>query len=361
MNDDILRCICRLNSHPWNLRKPDELVFRRITGGLTNILYLVTAFDGPTEYQLLVRVFGKSDGLLNRDIENEVYKNLSRNHVSPSLIGIYDWGRLEEFLADSKPLSSGRDMVRITSDLDCVELIAKALVHLHSVQIDIDRCQVSANILSILSKWLVLAGKYGETIKVSSRFANFDPPTINSLSKQVDFVVREIREELLSHPRVIGSRFCNRLLAEVLCHNDMLAGNIMLRDRDKSVRLIDFEYAGFNFAAADIANVFTAVCESIMLSGEPQDVSRNFPSEEIQKHFLESYFGEPITDSSELEVLYAVIAGFAMADELRWSIWGIVQANQSTVEFDYVFYYNSRFQAFKEYVGIFEARFDKLQ
>jgi thiamine kinase-like enzyme len=149
------------------------------------------------------------------------------------------------------------------------------------------------------------------------------------------------------------------LLSEVVCHNDLLSGNIMLDPVRNSVRLIDFEYSGINLAVADVANVFTAVCESIMLSGEPQDVERNFPPRHKQLHFLETYLGHAIPDS-EREAVFTVILGFAMADELRWTIWGTIQAEQSIVDFDYVFYYNSRFDAYKNYKRLLEERLAHL-
>jgi thiamine kinase-like enzyme len=291
-----------------------------------------------------MRIFGKSDGLLNREVENVIFKHLSEKSISPKIIGIYPWGRLEEFLVDSKPLSSGMDMVHVSDDVDCVDLIAKSLRSLHSVKLDLGTVSASANIFEILQKWLSLASKYAVS------------PSVETLQKEINFINHELREKLLNHPRVKASVLCARILREVLCHNDMLAGNIMMHERDKTVRLIDFEYAGLNHAVADIANVFTAVCESQMLAGQPQDVVRNFPSEAIQKHFLESYFGQAITDSGELALLLALVSGFAMADELRWTIWGIIQANQSTVDFDYVGYYHSRFSAYKDYVEMFKTR-----
>ena len=357
--DEILQCICRLTLPPWNHCVPSDLTTKKITGGLTNELYSVSYCDGQDTSHILVRIFGKSDGLLNREVENEIFISLSNKNISPRLMGVYPWGRIEEFLFDRKPLSSGTDMVRMDRELDCVELIAKALQSLHSTSLDLDPSRASANIFKVLEKWLCLASKYGSCIRVSPRCPEFETPSIESLSREVEYVTRKVREKLFSHKSVVSNKLCQRLLARVLCHNDMLSGNIMLNEVDKSVRLIDFEYAGMNHAAADIANVFTAVCESIMLSGQAQDVKLNFPSEAIQKHFLECYLGESITDR-DLRVILTVISGFAMADELRWTIWGIIQASQSEVDFDYVFYYHSRFNAYREYVNIFTSRYSLL-
>jgi ethanolamine kinase len=56
-------------------------------------------------------------------------------------------------------------------------------------------------------------------------------------------------------------------LEEVLCHNDLLSGNLMVmhgspflnsevEDNSAEVRLIDYEYAAYNYRAYDLANHF---------------------------------------------------------------------------------------------------------
>ena len=353
--DEIRQDISRLGESPWHEVPLDHIRLDKITGGLTNILFKATLANDSGSDAILVRIFGQSDGLLDRDAENDIYKDLSAAGVSPRLIGVYHWGRLEEYLTKNFPLKSGTDMVSITPGRDCVQLIGKALLKLHRTNISLEYSRCSADIFKVLDKWLSLAEKYADTIKPSEKCPQFSPPSIASLKAEVAIAKRQVNDFMFKdiYDYDIGS--CNMLLFDVLCHNDLLSGNIMLDPTTNSIRLIDFEYSGINHAVADIANVFTAVCESIMLSGKPQDVANNFPSEQIQLHFVESYFGHEVPVGEE-EAVLALIAGFSMLDELRWTIWGIIQANQSTVDFDYVFYYNSRFDAYKEYKRMFHAR-----
>ena len=357
--DEIKLDISSLADSVWNQVPKEDINLEIITGGLTNILYKATIkgdYDGNV---LLVRIFGQSDGLHDRVVENEVYKELSAAGVSPRLIGVFRWGRLEEYLTKNLPLKSGTDMVSITEERDCVHLIGNALANLHRTKLTLVPARCSADIFAVLEKWLKLATKYGPTIRSSSRCPQFSPPSIESFAAEIAFVHAEVRERLLTHPGVKSSPTCNSLLSRVLCHNDLLSGNIMLDPSTNSIRLIDFEYSGMNYAVADIANVFTAVCESIMLSGKPQDVATNFPSKDIQLRYLERYLNRKV-EASETETVLTLILAFAMMDELRWTIWGVIQANQSTVDFDYVFYYNSRFDAYKEYKRLFLARMDTL-
>jgi choline/ethanolamine kinase len=344
-----------LDEPRWAEADAEDVDLEMITGGLTNILYKATVRESPSLNPVLVRIFGISDGLLNRETENEIYMLLSAREISPRLLGSFSWGRLEEYLSLHRPLKSGTDMISVSPARDCVLLIAKALARLHQADLALDPIRCAANIFQVLRKWLTLSAKYGCTIVFSPKCPQLAPPSIQGISEEIRFIETHVREDLFESRSVVSSQSCQHLLRTVLCHNDLLSGNIMLDEEANTIRLIDFEYSGLNYAVADIANVFTAVCESIMLSGQPQDVEKNFPSKDIQLHFLACYTGRPVPPE-DVETVLTLIIAFAMMDELRWTIWGIIQANQSTVDFDYVFYYNSRFDAYKVYKRLFLER-----
>jgi choline/ethanolamine kinase len=40
----------------------------------------------------------------------------------------------------------------------------------------------------------------------------------------------------------------------VFCHNDLQEGNILLREKDQEVVVIDFEYSAYNYRGFDLAN-----------------------------------------------------------------------------------------------------------
>ena len=364
--EKFLNAIVSLDVLPWAGLSTSELKVVPVTGGLTNILYKVSLVDREYDSscpELLVRVFGAVDGLLDREKENLILERLSECGISPRLIAKYDWGRLEEFLSTRSPLRSGVDMVRITADFDMVSLIAGCLRTLHSVDLGSDSSVHSANVFEVIERWLGLSAKYSHTIKASQKCPGFSPPSIELLITEVKWIRAFIPNNIMHHPRIVASSICRRLLQEVLCHNDMLAGNLLFDASDKSLRLIDFEYSGYNYAVADIANVCAAVCESIMLSGQPQDVGKNFPSDQVQLHFVQEYLGSDfhVSPDDHLPILL-IIRAFAMAEELRWTIWGILQSQQAAVGgFDYCMYYNSRFHAYHEYKEIVVAKLSSLE
>lgn len=363
--EKFLNAIASLDIVPWAGIKSEDLKVTRIAGGLTNILYKVSLTDREDQSskpELLVRIFGAVDGLIDREKENLILERLSECGISPRLIAKYDWGRLEEFLSTRSPLQSGVDMVRITPDCDMVSLIAGCLRKLHSVNLGADSVVHSANVFAVIERWLDLSRKYSHTIKSSPKCPGFTPPSIEVLTKEVEWIGTFIENEIMSHPRIRASKTCHRLSQEVLCHNDMLAGNLLFDESDKSLRLIDFEYSGYNYAIADISNVCAAVCESIMLSGQPQDVGKNFPSDKVQLHFVQEYLGSDFAIPTEdYQPVLLVIRAFAMAEELRWTIWGILQSQQAAVGgFDYCMYYNSRFHAYHEYKDIVQTKLISL-
>ena len=53
----------------------------------------------------------------------------------------------------------------------------------------------------------------------------------------------------------------------VFCHNDVLLDNIIVTPDGDSVRLIDFEYGGFNYQAFDIGNHFNEFAGRVGGSG----------------------------------------------------------------------------------------------
>ena len=108
--------------------------------------------------------------------------------------------------------------------------------------------------------------------------------------------------------------------------------------------VIDFEYAGYNPRAFDIANHF---CEWMYdyHSNQPATMSpENYPTHEQQVAFLSSYLKE--TDEDVQQALEEV-QSWRMACHLFWGLWGMIQASQSEIDFDYFLYSMQRIAAFR--------------
>ncbi len=127
-------------------------------------------------------------------------------------------------------------------------------------------------------------------------------------SRMVDFFPRflEINEEL---EKTVGE------IKLVFGHNDLLAANFI--DDGKRLWLLDWDYAGYNTALFDLANLS----------------SNNELSPKQEDWILETYHEQPVTDR-----LRHRLAAMKCVSLLRETLWSIVSEIHSSLDFDYVSY-----------------------
>ena len=101
----------------------------------------------------------------------------------------------------------------------------------------------------------------------------------------------------------------------VFGHNDLLAANFI--DDGNRLWLLDWDYAGYNAALFDLANLS----------------SNNELSPKQEDWVLETYYQQPVTDA-----LRRRLAAMKCASLLRETLWSIVSEIHSTLDFDYVGY-----------------------
>ncbi|MVA81668.1 phosphotransferase [Agrobacterium vitis] len=101
----------------------------------------------------------------------------------------------------------------------------------------------------------------------------------------------------------------------VACFNDPMPGNFLIGE-NKSIKLIDFEYASNNERLYDLA----------IWSGEM------FFSEAIDREIIEDYFGYYDTGYHARFIVLKALA------DIKWSTWAMVQNRISTLDFDFYKY-----------------------
>lgn len=101
----------------------------------------------------------------------------------------------------------------------------------------------------------------------------------------------------------------------VPCFNDPMPGNFLVGD-DKSIKLIDFEYASNNERLYDLA----------IWSGE------HFFSEDVDQEIIEEYFGRYDKRWHARFRVHKVLA------DIKWAAWSMVQNRISTLDFDFYKY-----------------------
>jgi len=137
-------------------------------------------------------------------------------------------------------------------------------------------------------------------------------------SRMIDLLPRflEINEEL---KKAVGE------IKLVFGHNDMLAANFI--DDGKRLWLLDWDYAGYNAALFDLANLS----------------SNNELSSKQEDWIMETYYQQPVTDRQRHR-----FAAMKCVSLLRETLWSIVSEIHSTLDFDYEKYTEKNLSRFEK-------------
>lgn len=158
---------------------------------------------------------------------------------------------------------------------------------------------------------------------------------LDNLQEQANFLKAEL--QMLNSPIVF-------------CHNDLLLKNILYDESQNKVTFIDFEYSDYNYQAFDIANHFCEFC------GVDNFEPSLYPSKDFQLRWLRIYLQKwnshnDITPTAaeleqSVESLYDVVSRFALASHLYWGLWAVVQANNSSIDFNYLGFAHKRLEEY---------------
>ncbi|KAG0050954.1 hypothetical protein BGZ83_004247 [Gryganskiella cystojenkinii] len=273
----VLELLHLMQIQDWSeVTEHTSLKLERISGAMTNCIYLVSgpSREGETlPRKILLRVYGIGlESLFSREKELHWLQNLSTMDIGPSLMGIFKNGRFEQYV-ESTTLT--KEDLR---DPRTSRHIAHRLCELHNIvnvfpppEGTIPQSQEN------IAKWIPLAKAAIDKIiaKNPSKKADLEELDFDRLLVEIDEVHREL---LAVHSPL------------VFAHNDTQYGNILrTTDEDGELVVIDFEYAGYNTRAFDIANHF---CEwtADYHSDRPSILHPDrYPTRTEQLNFLEAY------------------------------------------------------------------------
>lgn len=155
--------------------------------------------------------------------------------------------------------------------------------------------------------------------------------SVEKLSAEVDYIESMINQHSTSP---LG-----------FCHNDILLENVVFSQEKQRVSFIDFEYGDYNYIFFDVANHFNEYAGI-----ETVDYSL-YPTKDYQKNWLKVYLttvkklcGPAASelpspdDDGALDRLTDEINLFALSSNLFWGVWALVQAENSTIDFDFLEY-----------------------
>ena len=280
----------------------------RISGAMTNFIYLVSGPSREGEAlprKVLLRVYGIGlESLFSRENELHWLQNLSTMDIGPSLLGIFKNGRFEQYV-ESTTLT--KEDIR---DPTTSRHIAHRMCELHNIvnvfpppEGTIPQSQAN------IAKWIPLAkAAIGKIIaKDPSKKADLEELDFDKLLVEIDEVHRELLSVhsplVFSHNDVSGLHQLSN--ADRKCYDGYTSdsldpllfpsiqtqyGNILrTTDEDGELVVIDFEYAGYNTRAFDIANHF---CEwtADYHSERPSIMHHDrYPTKAEQLNFLQAY------------------------------------------------------------------------
>ncbi|ODV61550.1 choline/ethanolamine kinase [Ascoidea rubescens DSM 1968] len=362
---DILSLIKSLNIPKWS-KLPSKLALDlnvfNISGALTNVIYKIDPPSSKTLKKnkfiyflnpLLLRIYGPgSDSLIDRDYELLVLSRLSKKNIGPKLLGSFSNGRFEQWLNNAQVLKPTQ-----VADLKLSRTIARRMKQLHiGIQLNNPEINNGPSIWKRIDDWLNLAELTLNLNKINaSNFLLSDFQTYKNIINKYKLwlynrykSIQDLKDSL------------------VFCHNDTQYGNILFttsthkdllkkfnnanlsdnnnkndtdnvneeeeQKEDKRLVVIDFEYAGANVPAYDIANHFMEWLADYTNSETAHLlVEDRYPSDKQITNFLASYIKYHSTihnNTEELEkqvkILYNDIIAWRAASNIVWSLWGII-------------------------------------
>jgi len=333
--------ICRdyLNG-AWKNVTPQNIGFKHISGGLSNLLYHVSLpecliqdkdtkrHDEPKE--VLVRVYGQThgEGALEALItESVIFTLLSERGLGPKLHGIFPGGRIEQYI-NARPLKT-----RELADPKLSVQIAQKMAAIHCMEVPLHK--EPGWLWNTIERWL----------KTAKKQLSNEVPAHAKLLLDVDF-----KDEADWLRKRIEEQNC----PVTFCHNDMQEGNILIcqdendnSPSDPRIVLIDFEYCSYNYRSFDLANHFLEWVYDYTNKEMPYFYENwnNYPSLEQKMQFIRTYLDDVGSEESPQQILEEVQV-FSLASHFFWTLWSVINAETSQIPFGYWEYGTARISAY---------------
>ncbi|XP_069485557.1 choline/ethanolamine kinase isoform X2 [Ambystoma mexicanum] len=314
-----------------------------VSGGLSNLLFKCALGDhvasqGDEPRQVLLRVYGAIlQGVDSLVLESVMFAILAERALGPRLYGVFPQGRLEQYIPSRNLVATDLCQPEISAE------IAEKMSNFHCMVMPFNK--EPTWLFETMNRYMKQISDL--TFTRDSHIKKFKKLKTLNLQEEM----RSLRHLLESTPSPV-----------VFCHNDVQGGNILLlsnrnaSSQDK-LMLIDFEYSSYNYRGFDIGNHFCEWVYDYTYDKWPfyKASLENYPNREQQLHFIRHYLKANSTSGGALSIeeqdcmqeqMIVEINRFALASHFFWGLWSIVQAKMSTIEFGYLDYAKSRFDAY---------------
>ncbi|KAG9014840.1 hypothetical protein FRB94_008998 [Tulasnella sp. JGI-2019a] len=370
-----------------------DLDVHKVAGSLTSAVFFVSApaVENPP-HRLLLRIYPSSTELISRPKElYTLYKLSSIYRIGPRVYGTFGNGRVEEYF-DSVTLTA-KDM----RDPDISQWIGRRMSELHCVDVgdvmmpgdgweDRQRLVVFENIES----WMITARQVIEALE--KRKIPKDHPWSQVVSS---FDLDRFENEWDTYRNWLNDFEAEYGESErVFAHNDAHHGNLLMlahmlpnRSSHHKIIVVDFEFAGPNPVAWDIANHFHEWTTVYVGSDTPWLLNTTiYPTLEQRQHFYHVYLSPLPTGPSsspnppsqtslssanyiptlqnrraqeELDQMERQVKAWSPSSHVMWALWGLVQAKGNVMgdglgevgEFDHLGYTVGRAEGFRREIA----------
>jgi len=357
----------------WNTLPENAFQFQILPKAITNKLYKIeirdpyaAQFSIPPQFTRgVLRIFNHRINL-SLDQLLSVYTNFASAGIGTPIFGSFDIGQIEQWI-------DGRDLTddELLHDARLSGKVANVLSKVHQLRpasFDETKCgmlikmasnlETASQIFDEQMRKLSKLEQWNFVLAHTQRQANMTLNRKLSGKTFAEIMKREI-ETLVQRIEASSSLFTDL----VFCHNDYHSGNIILESQQEmnerkeeeaaksiSIKVIDYEYSGYNYRAYDFGNFFN----ELMIDNYCKDPPffsvklENYPSREYRKRFVKEYMnGLPqsaqiATSDADLEAYLKDIEYGTMLSHLWWAIWGVVESQRNDIEWNYMEYARQR-------------------
>ncbi|KAL3280174.1 hypothetical protein HHI36_017674 [Cryptolaemus montrouzieri] len=304
----------------WTEAGINDLQFNRISGGLSNLLYLVSLpeylhdkiKDEPKE--VLLRLYGEyhpKDDSESLQTESVIFALLGERGIGPKLYGLFPGGRIEEYI-HAKSLK-----IEDLSDERILKKIAQKMAFIHSLEFPIEK--QPKWVWKTMERWLEICEKSTKT----RRFIKSE-----NINLRVEY--KWLREKVEKER-----------IPVVFCHNDINEGNILLKSYHKydpthpKISIIDSEYCAYNYRAFEIANFFLEWTYDYTTKEYPYfTLLDNYPLYEQRFEFVKEYLSHMKTHEDP-EKLLVEVKLFTLVSHYFWALWSLANMMRTDILFGY--------------------------
>jgi thiamine kinase-like enzyme len=260
------------------LEEKDLEITIKDIGGLSNQNFIVTITNKTTKEiieQILYRKFGEISDVVSRELETMIIDKLSQKGIGPKIYDIDPKGnyRIEEYLSNTSPIKKIDEFdnnilnqiieilnnYSLIADVYKYEIINNEIIY-NPIYNNDDKEHKEKNRIN----YNMFNKCYNEMYnKAKESFKLFSQEFKNNVDKESNEEIYKEFEKFdyyMNNYRKIFTDIFPKKGYMTLCHNDIHRLNLLIRENDKKLFLLDHEYACLNLIGNDFANYMNESC-----------------------------------------------------------------------------------------------------